>query len=717
MTSIILPDIGGPALYAEYLPRELARLGVQTSVLCLPKLPRFLRELTYITKLFILVLRHDVLYSLSASPTVTLPIVMFAKVFRKKFFLRPGGDLLWERDIERAHTDKSLAEYYKSGDYKRQKRLLKVFKYSLRSADKVVFPTVFLKKLYRDYFFLPEEKCEIVDYPFPEITQQQLRGVRKKEKQILYAGRLIRFKNVDRLIEAFVSISDKKGFRLKIVGNGPQKERLTLLVKSLNAQDVIIFKKTLSHNNLLEEIARSHAVVIPSIFEPGSFLAFECLKLKTPLIFTKEAGLYDAYANKLLFVDPKSVEDIREKIELLLDEDFYKKYLSAVSSLDTSRSWKDVAYDHIKIFESIQKKGVLFIGVTNYNLNESNPHLAKKFEGLSDNFRIYSIARGKPLYKYIWNSNFYLVRYRPIFLPAALLLGCYICVTKKVDTIVCQSPLTEGLIGVMLKFIFRKELIVEIHGDWREGPFLNKKRHFTPILRKIVPFIGAWSLGKASKIRTLTCISRDEIKYRFPGKQYFVFPTFTDLDVFLAEKDTSFQSYILTVAVLSPIKSIETLIDAFGRVRSEFPEFKLVIVGDGPSLENLKLKVKNEKLEDAVIFTGRLSLNEVKEAMKDCYVFVLPSLSEGFGRVLIEAMALSKPVVATNVGGIPEIVKDGVNGFLFEPKDIESLSRKLNMLLSDQKLACDMGAEGRIFVENNFSNEKYIKNFISIINS
>lgn len=362
-------------------------------------------------------------------------------------------------------------------------------------------------------------------------------------------------------------------------------------------------------------------------------------------------------------------------------------------------------------------KNVLFIGITEYDLAVANTHLQKKFEGLSMDMNVFVIARGTPFYKKTWGSNFYLIRNRIIFFPAAFFIGCYLCAIKKIDTIVCQGPLTEGLIGSWLKIIWRKELVVEVHGDWREGPFINKKRVLASISRRIVGVVGLWVLTNADKIRTLTHISRDEVKPRFPGKKYFVFPTFTDIDIFLDEKDTDFRNYILTVAVLSPVKSIDTLIEAFAKIHEKFPNFKLVIVGDGPSKQNLKSKVKSLRLDSDVIFMGKLSQEKVKDVMKDCYMFALPSLSEGFGRVFIEAMALGKPVVATNVGGIPEIVKDGENGFLVVPRDVHSLAEKLESLIISPELAKRMGQKGRNFVLTNFSNKIYINKYIKMINA
>jgi len=360
---------------------------------------------------------------------------------------------------------------------------------------------------------------------------------------------------------------------------------------------------------------------------------------------------------------------------------------------------------------------VLFIGITEYDFANESPHLRKKFMGLSEGMKVFVVARGKPFHKQIWGADFYLIPTRLFFLPLSFVFGGYLCVSRKIDVLVCQTPLTEGIVGVLLKFLLRKELIVEIHGDWLEGPFINKKRLFAPFLRSIVPHIGSWTIKNADKVRTLTRIAQEELRAKFPRKKYFSFPTFTDIDIFLEEKNTSFKKYICTVAVLSPIKDIETLIEAFGQIRKKFPEFKLVIAGEGPSMENLKSKTEKERLESAVIFTGRLSSNEVKEVVKDCYAFVLPSLSEGFGRVFIEAMALGKPVIATRVGGVPEIVKDGENGFLIEPKDVNTLVEKLRYLIENPSAATRMGEEGLKFVRRNFSNEKYIKNYIDMINA
>jgi glycosyltransferase involved in cell wall biosynthesis len=103
--------------------------------------------------------------------------------------------------------------------------------------------------------------------------------------------------------------------------------------------------------------------------------------------------------------------------------------------------------------------------------------------------------------------------------------------------------------------------------------------------------------------------------------------------------------------------------------------------------------------------------------MKECYCLVVPSVSEGLPRVILEALALANPVIASRVGGIPELIEDGKNGFLFKAGDSDELAEKLKTLLNNKTLAVEMGRRGRNLVGEKFSNEKYLANYIRMINS
>ena len=125
---------------------------------------------------------------------------------------------------------------------------------------------------------------------------------------------------------------------------------------------------------------------------------------------------------------------------------------------------------------------------------------------------------------------------------------------------------------------------------------------------------------------------------------------------------------------------------------------KLVIVGEG-NLEE-KLKKQAEPLGDKVQFLGSKTHQELKEIYASADVFVAPSVTaedgdkEGLGLVLLEAMASGLPVVGSESGGIPEIVRDGYNGFLVPERDVRQLAEKINLLLSDVDLSAELAQNG-----------------------
>jgi len=143
------------------------------------------------------------------------------------------------------------------------------------------------------------------------------------------------------------------------------------------------------------------------------------------------------------------------------------------------------------------------------------------------------------------------------------------------------------------------------------------------------------------------------------------------------------------------------LIEAFREIRQKKREAKLLIVGEGYLLKSLRDLVNHHNLNDAVVFTGFQA--EVAQVIATFDVAVLPSLFEGMGRVLVEAMAMGKPVVASRVGGIPDLVEHGVNGYLIRPGDVKGLEHAVFKILDDPSLARRMGREGRKRISDRFS--------------
>jgi glycosyltransferase involved in cell wall biosynthesis len=167
---------------------------------------------------------------------------------------------------------------------------------------------------------------------------------------------------------------------------------------------------------------------------------------------------------------------------------------------------------------------------------------------------------------------------------------------------------------------------------------------------------------------------------------------------------------IAVVSRLNPLKGIEYFLEAAAILAARFEDVFFPIVGDGIDPEYtaaLKDHAARLGLGRRVIFTGfRLDISSI---MPDLLISVLPSLSEGLSNVLLESMAAGVPVVATKVGGNPEVVEEGVTGILVPPRDPAALADAVGTLLENQSLAIRFGASGRRRVEVHFSLDRMVQ--------
>ena len=156
-----------------------------------------------------------------------------------------------------------------------------------------------------------------------------------------------------------------------------------------------------------------------------------------------------------------------------------------------------------------------------------------------------------------------------------------------------------------------------------------------------------------------------------------------------------------TVGRLTPVKGIPYLLDAARILLRQGANVKVLVVGDGSIRQDLLAQAGNLGVGERVVFLGHREDTDVLLQALD--IFVLPSLSEGIPMALLEAMAASRPIVASRVGGIPEIIEDGVEGYLVEPMDVNTLAERCRRLIESPDVARKMGEQGRKRVESEFS--------------
>jgi N-acetyl-alpha-D-glucosaminyl L-malate synthase BshA len=148
-----------------------------------------------------------------------------------------------------------------------------------------------------------------------------------------------------------------------------------------------------------------------------------------------------------------------------------------------------------------------------------------------------------------------------------------------------------------------------------------------------------------------------------------------------------------------PVKRITDAVEIFAQVRAKMPA-KLVLIGDGPERGAAEYLVRKKKLQKDVHFLGKQ--DQVYRLLSDADLFLLPSQLESFGLAALEAMACEVPVIATDVGGVPEVVEHNVDGYLVEPQDVAGAAKYAIDLLSRADRGREMGQLARINAKKKF---------------
>lgn len=284
--------------------------------------------------------------------------------------------------------------------------------------------------------------------------------------------------------------------------------------------------------------------------------------------------------------------------------------------------------------------------------------------------------------------------------------------SRKVDIIHGHLP-DSSMLAVLMGVILKKPSVITIHSSNimpfnRQAPFRNRLR--TSVIR--------FAFRKAN---VLIAVGDDVRKgqKKLLGNDIPITTIFNSIDYEKFAKQRNGgeirkkmsipqESLVITcVGRLVVMKGHSYLLKAVAQLKKKFPSICLLLVGDGPLLPDLREEIERMGLDGVVRLLGRRS--DIPEILAASDLFVLPSFHEGIPLVVLEAMASQKPVVATNVQGTREIVSNGVDGFLVEPKNHIPLAERIDKLLSNPDLSSKMGQKGREKVERYFRLGKMVE--------
>jgi N-acetyl-alpha-D-glucosaminyl L-malate synthase BshA len=267
----------------------------------------------------------------------------------------------------------------------------------------------------------------------------------------------------------------------------------------------------------------------------------------------------------------------------------------------------------------------------------------------------------------------------------------------------------SALLARMMAAPKRLPFITTLHGT--DITLVGNDRSYLPITR--------FSIEQSDGITAISHYLRDRTLKEFEIKRPIeVVPNFVNCDLYTRSNDAAARAHfapdgepiLMHLSNFRPVKRITDVIEIFAIVRAKIPA-KLVMMGDGPDRGAAEYLVRKKRLANDVCFLGKQ--DRVQERLGLADLFLLPSDLESFGLAALEAMACEAPVIATNVGGLPEVVTPGVDGYLVAPRDVEAAGKHALEILTRADRGRSMGHQARINARRKYCANDVIPQYVA----
>ena len=352
---------------------------------------------------------------------------------------------------------------------------------------------------------------------------------------------------------------------------------------------------------------------------------------------------------------------------------------------------------------------VLFVAPTKYNY-PINEDLKNKFITLSEICEPFIFAfSDKKITTTVGNTSFIFHKklgYRLLnYFKVIYLFVFSVPKTVKqhrIDIVCFQDPVTSYFAIKSLKLRNSNvKIVLESHGDFIETIALEKKLLIPTIYKKIFKLISSYSIKNADQIRSISSFTEEQVKsYGYKGK-FVRFPAWINLDKFLKAKnirDANDHFKIIFVGSVTDRKNPKLIVRAISKIDSKI---SLEIIGPTPNktyLNELKESISNSQHKENIFLSPFIEIDELVQKYSSANLFILPSKSEGLGRVVIEAQATACPVLVSSNTGAVDLIIDHETGYIFENNNLEDLKEKIKEIIDNQNHSVQVGLNGKSFV-------------------
>ncbi|MEI8230721.1 MAG: glycosyltransferase family 4 protein [Candidatus Peregrinibacteria bacterium] len=676
-----------------------------------------------------------------SSVSVGVPM-MLSRLKHPKKILRLGGDFGWERYADRG-GNLGLKDWY---DTKPWSRML--MQRILRGFDHIIFSTSFQGEISENAYHLPSHSVieNALYHSLHSDTGQSFPSgnpilhTAHRPLRLLFLGRFVGFKNLPSLVAAMPHLP---GSTLTFVGEGPMAPKLRAQVEDLHLEERVRFLPPASGEKKQKIFEDHDILVIPSITEISPNVALEARSEGLPVLLSEETGLSESLRHGMVIRPLRSGKQIADAIRDI--ENDYENIAREAASPPPARTWGNVAEEHVKLFErisSVSTAGQKAQGNTGfdspiagrrpalvngerllmisgdrsilqgkqsafyYTLQEFSKHWERidvicPIQQLTDNNSHFT----SPFENVFFHSSPHGLWYQPFWIKrkGTELISAY---HHDVMTVHEFPPFYNGLGARWLHKITGIPYALEIHhiAGYPQAATLTEW-----IGRILSQFILPWDARNSAGVRAVNQTTKEQLKqWGIPDEKIHIVPSFYLDRVLLqnpirtvaidegksqfANNEIANQAYDLSFCGrLVPNKNLPVLLKAIASI----PNIKLLIIGDGPERPRCEKLANDLGISNRVTFAGWLpSAENVIDALRSSRIFVMNSLSEGGPRVLLEAMAIGLPVIATPVGIVPEVIQEGVNGMLTDGS-AEDLRYAISVLIGDEAMQKQIGNEAR----------------------
>ena len=719
------PDVGGPASHAPdvatFLLERGHRVAVVTTATASPEprpfpvhwvsrsLPKGLIHLRATAEVARRAAAADVVYTTGmfgrSSAGASLAV--------RPYVVKLTADPAFERARRRGTVGGDVDRFQSVRGGAQVRLLRRARDWELRRAAHVFTPSAYLRELAVSWG-VPAERVSVLPNPAPRLPDLPPRDELRRSfglngATLAFAGRLTAQKSLDVALEA---VARTEGVRLLIAGDGDERGALEARAAELGLGGRVEFLGAQPRERVVALFGAADAAILSSSWENFPHSVVEALAAGTPVLATAIGGVAEVVRDgeNGLLVPPGDAEALAGRDRPLLRRRGAARTAPGRCGrlrppLRPRRDLRHARADPPRGGGAAvtAKPRALFVSRTRYALPLS-ASLGRKWEALGEELELRVLASAAAADAPRRDGVFTLVPPGPVPALAGVLFWLLlpwrvarVVRSFRPDVIVAQSPY-EAAAALLARRLAGSDarIATDVQGDWRTATRLYGSP-LRALLRRPADALAAAALRRVDAVRTISPYTSGLVR-ALGIEPAGTFPTFIDLGPFADREPVSppAEPVALFVGVLEPYKNVDGLAEAWRIVAERVPGARLHVVGKG-SREEVVRALLDEC--PSVRWTRELDTEGVAAAMDEATLLVLPSRSEGMGRVVIEAFCRARPVVGTRVGGIADLVEDGRNGVLVEPGSTGALADALVQLLGDGPRAAALGAEARRLVQ------------------